>query len=160
MFCSNQIFDVACTAKDLPRVLAFGLSMADDVGDCLTREDGRIRLAFSQPAPDVYAIGYGSMKPFKTGPNKGWFRNLPEGWTDYPFDYDPAIVGPIVAQWLDQNPPDPADRPDIDGAVEPGLRIRCPQDMLKAMPGLREIPHWNSSGTLLYLTPCWLEYHK
>lgn len=49
MFSSNQIFDVSCEPSDLARVIKFGIELYGD--DMFIRSDGRVHIAFSEPAP-------------------------------------------------------------------------------------------------------------
>lgn len=95
MFSSNQIFDVSCEPSDLARVIKFGIELYGD--DMFIRSDGRVHIAFSEPAPGIYAIGTGSMDRLKSGPNKGYGHDCPKYWADYPFDYDPEIIAGIIA---------------------------------------------------------------
>lgn len=158
MFSSNQILDIACEPRDLAQVIRFAVGLYGD--EKFTRSDGRMRMAFSEPVPCVYALGTGSMRPYETGPNKGWAGKLGKGWTDFPFDYDPEIVAKIVTQWLESHQPDPYGRPCTDGSAHPGLRIRSLHSIQDELPPPYEIPEWNWMDAIVFLTPCWLRYDK
>ena len=99
MYSSNQILDISVDTQDLAQTISFAVRLYDDT-NMFTRQNGRVKMAFSEPIPGVYAIGDGSMEPYSSGPNKGWFSPTPPGWTDYPFDYDPDIIAPIITQWV------------------------------------------------------------
>lgn len=161
MFHSNQILDITCEPSDLAKIIEFAVDLYTDATRLFTRQDGRMKMAWSEPVPGAYAIGAGSMEPYKSGPNKGWSHRTPKGWADYPFDYDPAIVASIAAQWLEKNPPDSKARPMIDGSVHPGFRAMSPQSAEAAgiLPQYG-IPGWDHWDAILVLVPCWLEYHK
>lgn len=160
MYHSNQVLDITCEAKDLARVIGFAAGIYADASQMFTRQDGRVKMAFAEPLPHVYALGTGSMAPYAAGPSAG--HGPGKGWTDFPFDYDPGIIARIAAQWLDSNPPDRLARPDIDGFVSPGLRAMSLRSAVSAgiLPPLYELEGWDWHGAVLVLAPCWLEYHK
>lgn len=158
MFSSNQILDITCEPRDLAAVIRFAVDLYGN--EIFTRSDGRMRMAFSEPVPGVYALGRGSMRPYKTGPNRGWAAKLGKGWTDFPFDYDPEIVARIAAQWLEGNPPDPFVRPRTDGSARPGLRVRSLRCVQDELPPPHELPNWDWMDAVVFLTPCWLSYDK
>lgn len=161
MYHSNQILDVTCEPKDLDQVIAFAVGLYTENAHLFTRLDGRMKMAWSEPVPGAYALGTGSMKPYEAGPNKGYGHGAPEGWTDYPFDYDPEIVSKITAQWLEKNPPKDAERPLIDGSTHPGFRAMSLRSAEAAgiLPAYG-VPGWCHWDAILVLVPCWLEYHK
>lgn len=160
MFSSNQIFDVSCRPQDLERVIAFGVECYNASANIFTRLDGRIKMAFAEPVPGVYAIGTGSMQPYQIGPNKGWSAKIGRGWTDYPFDYDPEIIAKVIGQWLEKNPPGRETRPDTDGSVHPGIRVRCLSSIHSELPPPHELLNWDWMDAILLFTPCWMRYDK
>ena len=160
MFCSNQVLDVSCETRDLAKVIGFGVDLYNENANIFTRLDGRMKMAFSEPVPGVYAVGTGSMEPYQSGPNKGWAAEIGKGWTDYPFDYDPELVARIVEQWLGKNPPSDESRPRTDGTVRPGIRVRCLRSIDHELPPPYEIPGWDWMDAILFFTPCWMRYDK
>lgn len=160
MFHGNQIFDVTCEPGDLELILDFAVRLFNENADMFTRPDGRVSMAFSEPVPGVYALGTGSMRPYTTGPNKGWSVQAEKGWTDYPFDYDPKIIAKIAGQWLMANPPDPVKRPGTDGSAHPGFRVRSLHSMEDELPCPHKLDGWAWIDAILLLTPCWLRYDK
>ena len=157
MFSSNQILDVLCDDKSLPRAIRFAVSLYGD--EIFTRHDGRVRMAFAEPVPGVYLIGRGSMEPYQTGPNKGWSSKLGKGWTDYPFDYDPSLIAGIVAQWASKQP---VQMPHIDGSVEKGIRLMSVDTAYEheMLPKPWHLPDIDMDRAVLAFTAHPLEYHK
>ncbi|MDE7244972.1 MAG: hypothetical protein K2O18_13505 [Oscillospiraceae bacterium] len=51
----------------------------------------------------------------------------PDGWTDYPFDYDPKIIAEIVQQRIEKQPEPEA--PYTDGSSRLGVRVMCKESM-------------------------------
>lgn len=156
MFSSNQILDILSTTRDLPEIIRFAVKLHGD--EMFTRTDGRVKMAFSEPVPGVYAIGHGSMEPYQTGPNKGWAGKLGRGWTDYPFDYDPTIIANIIAQWAGKQPKPPY--VDTDGSRELGIRVRCLSCMGNSLPPSHDLPGWDWMDCILLFTPAYMVYHK
>lgn len=161
MYASNQILDITCEPRDMPLVLDFAIRFYGQ--NIFTRTDGRIKMAWSEPMAGTYALGLGTMEPYKSGPNKGWARTPGNGWTDYPFDYDPEIVARIAAQWLEKHPPDRQCMPCTDGSCVPAFRVRSYSTALTegiSLPGPCDDPEWSGSDCILILTPCWSTYDK
>lgn len=161
MYASNQTLDITCEPRDLPLVLDFAIRFYGQ--NIFTRTDGRIRMAWSEPMEGAYALGLGTMEPYKTGPNKNWARTPGKGWTDYPFDYDPEIIARIAAQWLDRHQPDRQYMPCTDGSCVPAFRVRsystaCADGL--GLPGPYDDPGWSGSDCILILTPCWSTHDK
>ena len=119
MFSSNQKFDVTCELEGLEEVIAFAVK-ASGCLECLTRYDRRVRPAFQATLTGLYCIGLGSV-------HAAGESEAPEGWTDFPFDYDPAILAPIVAQWVRSQPkPEPS---GTDGTERLGVEVAHPNDL-------------------------------
>lgn len=149
---NETLFDVTCLSKELKDALDFAVRLFGH--GVFTREDGRVRPAWSEPAPSVLAIGTGSMQPYKTGPNRGWARKPGKGWTDYDFDYDPALLAGAVTEYLIKNwPPKPG--PDPYGALQKAFRIRSRASAAPLLP--HEDLSWEENRAILAITPDWLE---
>ena len=157
MFTSNQVFDICCDAKTLPKVIAMGMQLHGD--EMFTREDGRVKLAFAEPVKGVYCIGPGSMQPYESGPNKGWAGKLPSGFVDYQFDYDAGIAASVIAQWAMKQD---MRWPSIDGSVEKGIRAMSLDTAVKngTLPYYSQIGVTDVSRTILVFTAYPLENHK
>lgn len=129
MFSSNQIFDVTCDFRDLARVIDFGVSLADD-RECLTRRDGTVMPAFQITETGLYCFGRGTMKsipPSQRYPCGHRGHDASEGWTDFPFKYDPEIIAKIVTQWVKEQPEPPHTM--TDGSEEIGVRVMCKESV-------------------------------
>lgn len=159
MFHSNQTFDITCEPDKLAGVIDFGIRSYNDDADMFTRSDGRVSMAVSRPARNIYAIGTGSMEPYTIGPNKGYGHGTPAGWQDMPFGYDPGIMARIACQWLDNHEPE-APRPDIDGTVRKGFRVMSVHSAWQRLHQLHDAAGGSLDDAILILEPCWLEYHK
>lgn len=156
MFSSRQIFDVLVDEDQLKPCIDLAMAMTDDT-HMFTRTDGRVNMAFAEPAPGIYAIGRGSM------PNPSWCQphEAGRGWTDFQFDYDTSIMSKIIWQWaMKQNYPE---APDTDGSVRKGVRVMslntaaC-QDF---MPDYYEVSsRWSPHETILIFVPAWHQYDK
>lgn len=156
MFSSNQILDISTDFRDLPDVIKFAVKLYGD--EIFTRHDGRVKMAFSEPVKGVYAIGLGSMEPYKTGPNKGWSHDTAKGWTDYPFDYDADIISAVVSQWAKKQPAPP--HTGTDGTERLGVRVRCLTSMDDDLPPQHELPDWAWHNSILFFTPAHIAYDK
>ena len=157
MFSSNQIFDVSCEPSDLARVIKFGVELYCD--DMFIRSDGRVHIAFSGPAPGIYAIGTGSMDRLKSGPNKGYGHDCPKYWADYPFDYDPEIIAGIITQWVRKQPR--PECPDTDGSASLGVRVRSLASISDTMMAVAATqPSWPWINCILLFTPVYMTYDK
>lgn len=156
MFSSNQILDISCTTEELSKAIAFCMSLYGD--EMFKRTNGRVKVAFSEPMPGVYAIGTGSMEPVKNVPNGYAGHGCPKGWMDYPFDYDPAIIAGIIAQWLKKQPEPP--HISTDGGEEVGARVRSLHSMESEYPSILGIPGWELYTCVLLFTPTRLFYAR
>lgn len=159
MYCSDQILDISCTEQDFPKVLDFAISLYGRA--VFTRSDGRMKMAYAEPVPGIYALGTGSMEPYRTGPNKGWAAEIGRGWTDFPCDYDPKIIAPIAAQWLSRHKPAET-TPMTDGSVEQAVRAMSLHTacMAGVLPPVYDIRNWAAGDCILILAPCWMSYDK
>ena len=154
MFSSNQILDISCEQKDLSRVIKFAVGLDDE--DLFIRHDGRLKMAFSEPIPGVYAIGRGSVPGFSGSSVRG--HSAGKGWVDYPFDYDPDIVAGIINQWI-QKQPEPK-HTGTDGSEHLGVRVRCLESMGDDLPHSYDLPNWDWFSCILLFTPIHMAYHK
>lgn len=154
MFSSNQILDVSCEQQDLGEIIKFAIGLYGE--DLFTRNDGRLKVAYSEPVPGVYAIGRGSFPGFSNNP--GLAHPAKRGWTDYPFDYDPEIIAGIINQWVKkQSAPK---HTGTDGSEHLGIRVRCLGSIGKELPPRYELPDWDCFSCILLFTPIHLAYDK
>lgn len=156
MFASNQRFDMKCGREQLQAAIEFLVKLSD-VNDRFTRPTDPAKPIFCNTGHGIYLFGY-------YYPN----RPVPEGWSEYPFDYDSKIIAQIVWQWL-QNQKYPI-APRIDGSVAMGARVCHINDLLQELRSRENI--WVSElkemygipedcgRTIAVFQPTWLEYHK
>ena len=154
MFSSNQILDISCEQRDLGKVIKFAVGLDDE--ELFTRSDGRLKMAFSEPVPGVYAIGRGSFPGFSDRPEVA--HPAGKGWVDYPCDYDPNIIADIINQWI-QKQPEPK-HTGTDGSEHLGVRVRCLESMGDDLPHSYDLPNWDWFSCILLFTPIHMAYHK
>lgn len=124
MYSSNQRLDITCDFKQFPATLDFVVRLSGD-HECLTRQNQRVKLAFRTTDNGLYFLALGSMPANPTRPGSG--IKCKEGWTDFPFDYDPEIVARIIQQWAEAQPE--VECEDTDGSIERGIRIFHPNSL-------------------------------
>lgn len=156
MFSSNQVFDILVTEEQLKGCIDFAMAMSNSI-EMFTRDQGRVSLAFAEPAEGVYAIGRGSM------PRCPWSGPIQagKGWTDCQFDYDTDILSRIIWQWAGKQTYD--DSPRTDGTVEKGLRCMSlySAEVNGMLPPLHTVSaSWSSFETILVFVPAWHQYDK
>lgn len=155
MFHSNQVLDLTVELDDLPDAIRFIMSLYGT--DTFVRRESPVKLAFAEPAPGMYAIGSGSFPGFPD-------RHIPghpasRGWTDYPFDYDPAIVAQIINQWVKKQPEPP--HTDTDGGESLGVRIRSLHTAAcSSLPVHSLAAKWEPFWCIAVFEPCYLAFDK
>lgn len=88
MFSSNQVFEISGSMDQLPIALQFALDYSDHARAMTPREIERgCKLVYQIAKDGKYCIGWA-------------FKNIQEGWQEYPFDFDVEIVARIIAQYL------------------------------------------------------------
>lgn len=88
MFSSNQVFEISGSMDQLPIALQFALDYSDHARAMTQREIERgCKLVYQIAKDGKYCIGWA-------------FKNIQEGWQEYPFDFDVEIVARIIAQYL------------------------------------------------------------
>lgn len=158
MFSSNQIFDVSCEPDKLENILKTIIGLYGE--DIFTRDDSPVKIAFSEPATGIYAIGSGSM-------SGNTDVHTEKGWTDYPFEYDPKITAMIIGKWFKkQTPRIPI--PNTDGSYELGIRARslhsvytgADRQLVQELDAATTNNKWTPSQCIAVFTPTWLVYDK
>ena len=118
MFSSNQQLAIsgykACLAEDI----AFAIRKSG-YDECFLRKERPVACGYQIAPGGLYLIGHLGIKG-----EKPEYGNDYEGWTEYPFDYDPEIIAGIVKQWLakQEYPRDEYD--GCDGSRDNGYLIR------------------------------------
>lgn len=88
MFSSNQVFEISGSMNQLPIALQFALDYSDHARAMTPREIERgCKLVYQIAKDGKYCIGWA-------------FKDIQEGWQEYPFDFDVEIVARIIAQYL------------------------------------------------------------
>ncbi len=88
MFSSNQVFEISGSMDQLPIALQFALDYSDHARAMTPREIERgCKLVYQIAKDGKYCIGWA-------------FKDIKEGWQEYPFDFDVEIVARIIAQYL------------------------------------------------------------
>ena len=93
MFSSNQVFEISGSMDQLPIALQFALDYSDHARAMTQREIERgCKLVYQIAKDGKYCIGWA-------------FKDIQEGWQEYPFDFDVEIVAqpiqylPSLAIW-------------------------------------------------------------
>ena len=88
MFSSNQKLCITGDFSQLKCALDFALNYSGDAKNMTQSERERgCKLLYQISKGGKYCIGWG-------------FQEVPEGWKEYPFDFDVAIVSKIIIQHL------------------------------------------------------------
>ena len=115
MFSSNQTFRVSSQLDNIAAVIDLAVKL-DDKHQMLTRRDKTVHIAYQITDDGTYCIGTGSMDDSE-------YKKPAEGWTDFPFDYDSAIIAGIIRQWIEKQPSPKSDYDSFDGGH--GLGFVC-----------------------------------
>lgn len=113
IFSSNQILEISGTLSienELKNALEFALKYSGHDKDMSQNEiDRGCKLVYQITEDGKYCIGWG-------------FREIPEGWFEYPFRFDIEIVSMIIRQHLESFP---VEQGTWDGSYEKGFIMKC-----------------------------------
>ena len=113
MFSSNQILKVSgCLSlpNELEDALEFALKYSGHYKNMSQSEiDRGCKLLYQITEDGKYCIGWG-------------FKEIPEGWLEYPFKFDINIVSNIISQHLESFP---LEQDIWDGSYEKGFIMEC-----------------------------------
>ena len=87
MFSSNQILKLSGSMDQLKYALNFALDYSDEAKNMTESERERGCKLLYQIVGKKYCIGWG-------------FKDIPKGWSEYPFDFEVPIVSQIIIQHL------------------------------------------------------------
>ena len=117
MFSSNQVFEISGDYNQLESALRFAFQYEGNDENLSPSEIARGCKTLYQITDDgKYCIGWG-------------FKNVPEGWCEYPFDFEYGIVSKIIAQHLRKQPQVKNKYEWADGSTSEGFLMRCPDNM-------------------------------
>lgn len=116
MFSSNQCFQISGTLDKLSAVIDFAVRL-DDKLEMLTRNDRKVHIAYQITNNGLYCLGTGGIEGHPQ------FGKPNDGWTEFPFDYDPDILAGIIRQWIEKQPRPDSEYDDFDGGT--GLGFLC-----------------------------------
>ena len=113
MFSSNQILEVSGSLSnwhELESALEFALKYSGNSKNMTQEEiDRGCKLLYQITEDGKYCIGWG-------------FKEVPNGWIEYPFRFDIDIVSRIIHQHLEKFP---IVNGGGDGAYEKGFIMKC-----------------------------------
>ena len=144
MLSSNQVMAISgplWTTEYIENCLEFGLNYAGHSTDLKDRER-YLKLSYQLTKSGDYCIG--------------WYKDtLPEGWKEYPFDFDVEIVARIIRQQMEKI--DIPNEYDGDGSEEKGF-------IMKSIDG--NFSEWYDRGLIepsygiIGFSPFWCFYAK
>ena len=113
MFSSNQIIEISGEFEQLEAALSFALKMSGHDKNMTRSEIERgCKLTYQISPAGWYCIGWA-------------FKNIPNGWNEYPFDFQTDIVSKIIVQYLKKHPPvNDGEYEDIDGSSGKGFIMK------------------------------------
>ena len=116
MFSSNQVLQISGCLEhknELEEALAFALKFSGYDKDLTQEEiDRGCKLLYQITEDGKYCIGWG-------------FKEVPEGWKEYPFKFDINIVSQIIRQHLEATP---VQEKEWDGIYSQGFVMKCVDD--------------------------------
>lgn len=116
MFTSNQELKISGEFHNISTALNFALKLSEQDKHLTKSERERGCKILFQLTDDKYCIGWG-------------FKDVPNGWTEYQFDFDVEIVSKIIEQYLKKLVPVNAEDEDVmsgDGGTRDGFIMKCP----------------------------------
>lgn len=142
MFASNQILEISCSKDQLEQTIRFAMELSGSA-EYMTRTKYRVHPAFAI-INGMYCLADGHMDDSDI--------QCPDGYTEFPFDYDPDILSAIILQWAEKQTL-PA-RPGTDGSCELGFLIRIPRSHkpVSTPPDIMR--------SVITIQPYWCTYHK
>lgn len=144
MFSSNQVLEISGDMCQLESAIEFSMKYSGEA-ECFSRHNKPSKCVYQTTDDGRYCIGWTLCD-----------ETPPDGWSEYPFSYDPKIISAIVRQWL-ENAPKPFDEnAKWDGA-------HCIGFLLQESGGNR----WkeqeaikNGHRCIITLRPFWCFYAK
>ncbi len=115
MFSSNQEFTISGDMSQLGMALDFAMKFSEQLKHTTPTERERgCKICFQITKDGKYCVGWG-------------FKDVPDGWTEYQFDYDTKIVAKIIAQYLMKQPRKESEYDYFDGGTKIGFIMKSPR---------------------------------
>lgn len=134
MFSSNQVFEISGSMNQLPIALQFALDYSDRARAITPREIERgCKLVYQIAKDGKYCIGWA-------------FKDIQEGWQEYPFDFDVEIVARIIAQYLGKLETPNSGYEWADGSTDPGFLMKvisCDDNIKNSFYGIVSFEKFN-----------------
>ena len=134
MFSSNQVFEISGSMDQLPIALQFALDYSDHARAMTPREIERgCKLVYHIAKDGKYCIGWA-------------FKDIQEGWQEYPFDFDVEIVARIIAQYLGKLETPNSGYEWADGSTDPGFLMKvisCDDNIKNSFYGIVSFEKFN-----------------
>lgn len=134
MFSSNQVFEISGSMDQLPIALQFALDYSDHARAITPREIERgCKLVYQIAKDGKYCIGQA-------------FKDIQEGWQEYPFDFDVEIVARIIAQYLGKLKTPDSGYEWADGSTDPGFLMKvisCDDNIKNSFYGIVSFEKFN-----------------
>lgn len=116
MFSSNQVFQISGSLDQLQTALQFALDYSGNSKNMTKSERERgCKLLFQITNDGRYCIGWG-------------FRDVPNGWNEYQFDFEVPIVSQIIAQHIRKQPEKESEYDCFDGSTSDGFLMKAIKD--------------------------------
>lgn len=144
MLSSNQVLEISGSMRQLAQAIKF-VMIYSDYTHFFTRNDRPAKCVYQTTDDGLYCIGW-----------SGHGETPPDGWKEYPFDYDPDIIGAIAQQWL-ENAPKPVDENmGNDGSHNIGFLLQ--ESVGRRWEDQKQIK--NGHRCIFTLRPFWCFYAK
>lgn len=117
MFASNQQLKISGEFENLPMVLNFAMKLSEQDRRLSKSENERgCKILYQTTNKGKYCIGWG-------------FKDIPDGWNEFQFDFDTEIVSKIIEQFLRKQTPINAEDEEVilgDGETNDGFIMKYP----------------------------------
>lgn len=117
MFASNQELKISGEFENLLMALNFAMKLSEQDRHLLKSEIERgCKILYQTTNKGKYCIGWG-------------FKDVPDGWNEFQFDFDTEIVSKIIEQFLRKQTPINAEDDEVmfgDGGTHDGFIMKCP----------------------------------
>lgn len=113
MFSSNQVFEISGSLEQLEVAIEFAMSYSGKK-ERFARRERPSKCVYQITADGRYCIGWALHE-----------ENTPDGWLEYPFDYDAKIISGIVRQYIEKAPTPFNEFDGYDGTSKIGFLLQA-----------------------------------